>query len=157
MLRDFCQEIFKVFIRLQVICFCCLSYAVNDRTGFCTCNRINHYPVLLPDAGSAARLFRCVVMHRHFSIIQKYFQVFFLIQAVLKTFPGLPFFGDAADILFQPLKIGLHQWADADLSAFFAFFCRQFFQDLFLPENRLYHGKGKIRTIYRLRYTVNNL
>lgn len=150
MLRDFRQEIFEVFIRLQVIRFCCLCYIVNDRTGFCSCNRINHYPILLPDAESADRLLRCAVMHRHFSIIQKCFQVFFLVQAVLETFPGLAFFGDAADILFQPLKIGLHQWADADLSAFFAFFYRQFFQDLFFPENRLYHGKDEVRKAFFL-------
>ena len=57
---------------------------------------------------------------------------------------------DAADILFQPLKIGLHQWADANLSAFFAFFYRQFFQDLFFPENRLYHGKDEVRKAFFL-------
>lgn len=36
----------------EIVCFCCFGYAVNDYAGFRTGNRVDHDPVLFPDAES---------------------------------------------------------------------------------------------------------
>ena len=87
--------------------------AVDDCAGFCTGYGVNHNPILLSDTESSDGLFRRIVMHRYFSILQEHLEVFFLIQAIVKPFPGFPFLGNFVDIFFQPHEIGLPQWADA--------------------------------------------
>ncbi len=66
--RDFCQKIFKVIIGLKV------GYpgkAVNNRTGLCSGNGVDHHPVFLADTESADRLLRSVVIHWNLSILQE--------------------------------------------------------------------------------------
>ena len=156
MLRDLCKEILKIIIGLQVVRLRSLRYAIDDRTGLRSGNRIDHHPVLLPYTEPPDGLLCCIVMHRYFSIIQKYLQVFFLVQAVMEPFPCLPFPGDTADILFYSFEIRLHQWADAHLSALFPFFCRQLPQLFSFPEDCLYHGQRKVRkAVFLFRFWQN--
>ena len=52
---------------------------------------IDHYPVFLADTESADGLFRSVIVHRYFAIVQEHFQVFLLVQGIIETFPRLAF------------------------------------------------------------------
>ena len=49
MRRYLIKQILKVIIQLQLICFFCFSYAVDNHAGFHTGNRVNHDPVLFTD------------------------------------------------------------------------------------------------------------
>ncbi len=53
----------------------------------------DHYPVFLSDAETTVRLPGSVVVHRDFTVIQKYFQVFLLVKTVAEPFMGLAFQG----------------------------------------------------------------
>ena len=96
-----------------MVCFCRLRNTIDDRTGLGSGYRIDHHPILFPDAEATDRTFCGIVIHRHFSIIQKYLQVFLLIQTVREALPCLTFMGDAADVFFHPREKGFHQGADA--------------------------------------------
>ena len=80
MFRNLGKQILKVIIRFQIVCFCGFRNAVDDGAGLCTGNGIYHHPVFLADAKSADGLFRSVIVHRHFAIVQEHFQVFFLVS-----------------------------------------------------------------------------
>ena len=56
MLRNLGEQVFKIIIRFQIVGFRCFCNTVYNGTGFCTCNRIDHDPVLLANAESADRL-----------------------------------------------------------------------------------------------------
>ena len=91
MFRDLGKQILKVIIRFQIVCFCGFRNAVNDGTGLCTGNGIDHHPVFLANAEPTDGLLRSVIVHRRFTIVQEYFQVFLLIQRIIETFPRLAF------------------------------------------------------------------
>ena len=65
----------------------------NDCAGFGAGNCIDHDPVLLSNTESPDRLFRSIIIHRDFTVIQKYFQVFLLAQRIVETFPCLALCG----------------------------------------------------------------
>ena len=44
-----CKQVFKVFIRLQSVCFCTLGDAVTLGTGVCSFHRVDRYPVFLSE------------------------------------------------------------------------------------------------------------
>ena len=57
MLRYFCQEIFKVLIRFQIVCFCCFRNTVDDCRTFCSVDGVNDLPVFLSNTETANRSF----------------------------------------------------------------------------------------------------
>ena len=125
MLRDLREKIFKIIIRFQSVSFRCFCNAIDDGAGLCPCDRIDHHPVFLTDAESPDRLLGGIIVHRNFSVIEEYFQIFSLVDGVLETFPGLALLRHFREIFLYPQEINLHQWADAPLSAVPAFFCRE--------------------------------
>ena len=52
-------------------------------------------------------------VHWNLAVIKEHFQVFFLIDGVIKAFPCFAFLGCFRDVFFYPYEIGLHQRADA--------------------------------------------
>lgn len=48
----FLLEDIQILIRLQTVDYCCLCHTVDDGAGFCSCNGIEHHPVLFPYAES---------------------------------------------------------------------------------------------------------
>ncbi len=58
------EQVFKVIIWFQMVCFCCLRNAVDDRAGLVSGNCIDHDPVLFldtefPDLPFTSKLFEC--------------------------------------------------------------------------------------------------
>ena len=144
MLWDLGKQKFKVIIRLQVVCFRGFRNAVDDGAGLCTGNGIDHHPVFLADTESADGLFRSVIVHRHFAIVQEHFQVFFLVQGIIETFPRLAFLRHFREVFTNPCEISLHQGLYTQLAADHTFFCRKILKQFFLPVDGLYHGQRKI-------------
>ena len=64
-LRQLCQEIFKVIVRIQSVGFRGLYQAVDDGTGPGSGYRIDHNPVLTPDRERTDRPFRGLSEHSH--------------------------------------------------------------------------------------------
>ncbi len=136
MLWYFIEQILKII----AVCFCGFCYAVDDSAELCAGNCINHDPVLLSDTESTDRLFRCVVVHRDFPVIQEHFQVFLLTQRILEVFPCLDFLWYFLNVFTHPREIGIHQWPDAQLVAVLSLLCRKFFKLFFFPVDCLDHG-----------------
>ena len=88
MFRNLGQKIFEVSERIQVISLGGLCYAVDDRTGICTIDGVDHDPVLFPYTERTDCSFCSIVIHRNRTILQEIPQVGFLMQAVRKANAG---------------------------------------------------------------------
>lgn len=108
----FGDQVFKIIIQFQVVGFCCFCNTVYNGAGFCTCNRIDHDPVLFADTESTDRLLSGIVVHWNFSVIKEHLQVFFLIDGVIEARPCFAFLWDFQDVFPCPCEIGPHQRAD---------------------------------------------
>lgn len=103
-----------------MIRFCCFRYAVDDCTGFRTIYTVNQLPDMFMQAETAERSICCVVIKRHFTVIQEqHFQCFFLIDTVMDPFQCFPFGKTIRRLtLFYPRKESLHQRFNCDLPLF---------------------------------------
>ena len=82
-LHQFCQQIPDIIIDIQVIRPGCLRDAVNNRTCLRSSDCIDRYPVFPADCKIPQRTLTGRIIDRDFPIRKKYFQIFFLIQAVI--------------------------------------------------------------------------
>ena len=73
MVLHHCQDIFQIAEGIQVIRLRCFCDAVDDRTGFCAVDTVDQLPCMFVQAEAAQRAFRCVIIKRDFTVIQKYF------------------------------------------------------------------------------------
>ena len=52
------QKMIEIIVRVQAVGFCCLDNAVDDSTGLCARDRIDHQPVPASHCKAADRGFR---------------------------------------------------------------------------------------------------
>ena len=78
------EQIFKVFVWLQVIRLGCFCDAVDDSGTLGTTNGVYDFPVLLANAETPDCPFTGIVVNRDLAIIKKYAQALLLIQCITK-------------------------------------------------------------------------
>ena len=137
MFWDHGQQMFRVLVRFQIVGLCCLCDTVDHSGCLCSVYGINDFPVLLSDAEATDGTLRSIIIHRNISIIQKYPEIFFLIQKVGKSSFQLAFYHDLFFFLFQVRKQSIYQWPDDHLTLRKSFFRREIFQFTFFPVDRL--------------------
>lgn len=83
MFRNFCQQVYKIIMKFQVVCFFGFCKTVDDGIGIISCHCVNHYPALLDDSESPYRLLCDIVIHRNLTIFQKYPQISLVVDGVV--------------------------------------------------------------------------
>ena len=83
MFRNFCQQVYKIIMMFQVVCFFGFCKTVDDGIGISSCHCVNHFPVLLDDSESPYCLLCGIVIHRNLTIFQKYSQISLVVDGVV--------------------------------------------------------------------------
>ena len=137
MLRDLRKQVFKIFVDIKIVSLSRLDYAVDDRTGVGSIDRIDQFPVVPSDTERPDRLFSDVVVKRQCRIIQEGTQILLLVQAVLDTFLGFIAANCSILCFSRPIEESIDQWLHQFLS-------------FLLPFRRRQLLKGIIRVVYVL-------
>ena len=109
MLGDLCEKVFEILIGLEAVCLRRFNYAINDSARLCAFHGINHVPVGAPNAERTDRTLTRRVVDRDLTVVKEYFQVPFLVDAVIETIFGLLAYNRILVNLFCPCEVRLRQ------------------------------------------------
>ena len=104
MLRDLRKQVFKIFVYIEIVSLSRLDYAVYDRAGIGSVDRIDEFPVVPSYTERPNRLLSDVVVQRDRRIIKEGTQIPLLVQAVLDTFPGFITAGGSILCFSRPVE-----------------------------------------------------
>ena len=82
-LRNLRQQVFQIFVDLQVVCLGRLYQAVDGCAGFGIMDGINDMTVGSANGKGSDGPPCCGIINRNIAILQEYFQVLFLVYAVV--------------------------------------------------------------------------
>ena len=102
MLRNLSEKQIEVLKGIQSICFGCFNQAVQDSTGFGSIGRFDQNKIFPTKSKWTDCLLGVVIVHRDVAIGEKDTQMFFLIDAVCKSFADGTVWGYLGIFLFYP-------------------------------------------------------
>lgn len=95
---QFCEDIFKIIIRPQIIQLGCFWNTVYHRTGRCSFGCIVEHPVFLAEAKGAYGSLRGRIIDRDISIFKKCLKIFSWLIMKFSPWPVLDFGGTAQSL-----------------------------------------------------------
>ena len=124
-LRNLSEKQIKILKGIQSIYFGCFNQAVQDSTGFCSIGRFNQNKIFSTKSKWTDCLLGVVIVHRNVAIGEKDTQIFFLIDAVCKSFADGTVWGYLGIFLFYPCEISINFLRENKLTMLLAIRYRQ--------------------------------
>lgn len=135
MLRNLSEKQIKILKGIQIICFGCFNQSVQDNTGFGSIGRFNQNKIFPTKSKWTDCLLGVVIVHRNVAIGEKDTQIFFLIDAVCKSFADGTVWDYLGIFLFYPREISINFLRENKLTLLLAIRYRQIIKSIIYTQH----------------------